>query len=70
MTHPFANTIPVAPKKSVNTHASRGRYAEILYVGKKPAAEIIKKFRACLPQAFASLDNKRRGDALNLDLYG
>jgi hypothetical protein len=48
----------------------RGPYSEIQSVGDIPAAAIIEHFRDCLPERFIEFDSKRRGDALNLDLYG
>lgn len=70
MTHQFANIIPVAPQMSRINPACRGRYQEIRRIGQKSAEKIIDRFRSCLPEEFAQLDRKQRGDALNLDLYG
>lgn len=61
---------PYDPSSRLN--CERGRYDEIRKIGNgeiTPSA-IIKQFEEILPETFAEFDCKRRGDALNLDLYG
>lgn len=48
----------------------RGRFNEITNINGRPAAETLKRFEPALPPTFAEFDKAKRGDALNVDLYG
>lgn len=62
-------------KSALSGIVQRGSYGEVLG-GTLPdgtsihVASIIARFASVLPEQLVECDNKQRGDALNLDLYG
>jgi hypothetical protein len=50
---------------------SRGRYGELTNtISGQSVKEILAQFAPCLPGEFAQFDHRKRGDAVNWDLYG
>lgn len=64
------NQAGVVGNASERPRVRRGRYDEIIWIGSVAAAAILKQFEPCLPSTFVSFDHAKRGEALNLDLYG
>lgn len=61
------------PALSVEPAIRRGGYGEIVHIqgeAELTPAKLIARYAEVLPESFVAFDNKQRGDALNLDLYG